>query len=162
MISLIVAMDENNLIGCNNSMPWNIPEDLKLFKEITKDNIVIMGRKTFDSIGKPLPNRINIVITKNENFTFKGVDVFNCPEEALLKAIMLQKELNKKIFIIGGKTIYEYFLSQIDEFHISYIKGSYTGDTNFPDFNLSSFTLIKEKEFKDFKYVHFIKNTCIF
>ncbi|MGL5961955.1 MAG: dihydrofolate reductase, partial [Cetobacterium sp.] len=89
MISLIVAMDENNLIGSNNSMPWNIPEDLKLFKTITTDNIIIMGRKTFEAIGKALPNRLNFVLTKNSNFNADNIEVFSSPEELLKNCFYL-------------------------------------------------------------------------
>lgn len=160
MLSLIVAMDENNLIGKDNYMPWDIPEDLKVFKEITTNNIVIMGRKTFQSIGRALPNRINLVLTRDNNFSSDNVEVFTSPHKALEKAISLQKELNKKIFIIGGKTIYEYFLPQIDELHISHIKGSFSGDTHFPEITLSNFTLIKEVKFNDFTYRYYSKNTC--
>ncbi|MGL4358770.1 dihydrofolate reductase [Cetobacterium sp.] len=162
MLSLIVAMDENNLIGKNNYMPWDIPEDLKKFKEVTTDNIIIMGRKTFQSIGRALPNRINLVLTKDKNFSSDNVDVFHSPDEALRKAFSLQKELNKKIFIIGGKTIYEYFLPQINELHISHIKGSFFGDTHFPEINLSNFNIIEEIEYKDFTYRRYLKNTCNF
>ncbi len=160
MLSLIVAMDENNLIGKDNYMPWDIPEDLKVFKEITTNNIVIMGRKTFQSIGRALPNRINLVLTRDNNFSSDNIEVFTSPHKALEKAISLQKELNKKIFIIGGKTIYEYFLPQIDELHISHIKGSFSGDTHFPEITLSNFTLIKEVKFNDFTYRCYSKNTC--
>lgn len=160
MISLIVALDENGLIGSENSMPWSIPEDLKLFKEITTDSIVIMGRKTFQSIGKPLPNRINFILTKDENFFHKGVEIFNCPNNALNSAYSIQKTSNKKIFIIGGGTIYEYFLPYISEFHFSYIKGKYFGNVFFPKVDLSNFHIANKLEFKDFTYVHYIKNTC--
>lgn len=162
MLSLIVAMDENNLIGNNNCMPWNIPEDLNLFKEITSNSIVIMGRKTFQSIGRPLPNRINFVLTKDKNFFHKDIQIFNCPDNALKKALSLQKITNKKIFIIGGKTIYEYFLPLINEFHFSYIKGKFFGDTFFPEINTSNFYIANTREFKDFIYIHYIKNTCNF
>lgn len=162
MISLIVAMDENNLIGNNNTMPWSIPEDLNLFKEITTDNIVIMGRKTFQSIGKPLPNRVNFVLSKNTNIFHKDIKIFNCPDNALKEALFLQKITNKKIFIIGGKTIYEHFLPLVSEFHFSYIKGTFSGDTFFPEINTTDFHIANRREFKDFIYVHYVKNTCNF
>lgn len=157
MLSLIVAIDENNLIGNKNSMPWNIPEDLKLFKEITDDSIVIMGRKTFQSIGKPLPNRINFILSKDVNFFHENTSIFNCPDSVLEKALALQKINDKKIFIIGGKTIYEYFLPLVSELHFSYIKGNFFGDTYFPEINISDFRVIETREFSDFTYVHYIK-----
>ncbi|WP_432204478.1 dihydrofolate reductase [Cetobacterium somerae] len=160
MLSLIVAMDENNLIGCNNKMPWNIPEDLSLFKKITTNSIVIMGRKTFESIGKPLPNRINFVLSRDKNFFHKDIKIFNCPNNALETALSLKSSYNKEIFIIGGKTIYEYFLPFINELHLSFIKGKYFGDTFFPPLNLNDFSIVNKLEFKEFTYVHYIKNTC--
>ncbi|MDX8336210.1 dihydrofolate reductase [Candidatus Cetobacterium colombiensis] len=160
MLSLIVAMDENNIIGCNNKMPWNIPEDLSLFKKITTNSIVIMGRKTFESIGKPLPNRINFVLSRDKNFFHKDIKIFNCPNNALETALSLKSSYNKEIFIIGGKTIYEYFLPFINELHLSFIKGKYFGDTFFPPLNLNDFSIVNKLEFKEFTYVHYIKNTC--
>ncbi|MCQ8212576.1 dihydrofolate reductase [Cetobacterium somerae] len=160
MLSLIVALDENGVIGNGNTMPWDIPEDLSLFKEITTGSIIIMGRKTFESIGRPLPNRINFVLTKDKNFFHKDVQVFNCPNNALNSAYSLQKNSNQKIFIIGGRTIYNYFLPFITEFHFSHIKGKYSGDIFFPKVNLSNFYIKDKKEFKEFTYVHYIKNTC--
>lgn len=160
MLSLIVAMDENNVIGCNNKMPWNIPEDLSLFKKITTNSIVIMGRKTFESIGKPLPNRINFVLSRDKNFFHKDIKIFNCPNNALETALSLKSSYNKEIFIIGGKTIYEYFLPFINELHLSFIKGKYFGDTFFPPLNLNDFSIVNKLEFKEFTYVHYIKNTC--
>jgi dihydrofolate reductase len=160
MLSLIVAMDENNVIGCNNKMPWNIPEDLNLFKKITTNSIVIMGRKTFESIGKPLPNRINFVLSRDKNFFHKDIKIFNCPNNALETALSLKSSYNKEIFIIGGKTIYEYFLPFINELHLSFIKGKYFGDTFFPPLNLNDFSIVNKLEFKEFTYVHYIKNTC--
>ena len=160
MLSLIVAFDENGLIGNENFIPWNVPEDLTLFKNITTDHIVIMGRKTFQSIGKPLPNRTNFVLTKDKNFFHKDVEIFNCPNNALNSAYSLQKKSNQKIFIIGGKAIYDYFLPFITEFHFSYIKGKYSGNIFFPKVDLTNFNIKTKKDFKNFTYVHYIKNTC--
>lgn len=162
MLSLIVAMDENNLIGHNNTMPWNCPEDLKLFKDITSNNIVIMGRKTFESIGKALPNRFNIVLTKTSDFFYEGIDIYDCPIKAVEEARFLQKTYNKKIFVIGGKSIYQYFLPLISELHISYIKGKYIGDTYFPDIDLAQFKVIQKIDYNDFTYIKYTKNTCNF
>ena len=86
MISIIAAVSKNGVIGVDNKLPWNLPEDLKRFKELTTNNVVIMGRKTYESIGKPLPNRINIVITRNEDFSVPGVLTAKSLQNGLLKA----------------------------------------------------------------------------
>jgi dihydrofolate reductase len=102
MINLIVATSKNGTIGKNNKIPWDIPDDLRYFKKKTLGSSIIMGRKTFESIGKPLPKRENIVITSNENYRKKGVIVVNSLEKAIKKA----NHLNE-IFIIGGQKVYE-------------------------------------------------------
>lgn len=158
-ISLIVAMDENGLIGNDDKIPWDVPEDLALFKEITTNNIVIMGRRTFDSIGKPLPNRLNIVITKNKTHQYNDENVifFDCPD----KALKFAKNFNdKKIFIIGGRSIYCYFLNLVNDLHISYIKGTFKGNIFFPSINLSEYSVINTVIFDKFKYIHYRKNSC--
>lgn len=110
MLSMIIAMDENKMIGYKNGLPWNIPKDLSLFKHLTENNIVIMGNKTFKSIGKPLINRINIVLTKTNGLNNKeNLFFFNNYSKAIEFALEFQNKLNKKIFIIGGKQIYEIF-----------------------------------------------------
>ncbi|MGL5050796.1 dihydrofolate reductase [Cetobacterium sp.] len=157
MLSLIVAMDDNHLIGSNNQIPWDFPEDLNLFKSITSNNIVIMGRKTFESIGKPLPNRFNIVLTKKPNFLHEGIHVFNCTNKAIKKASLLQAQFNKKIFIIGGSALYQHFLPFVDELHISHIKGNYIGDTYFPEINLKQFNIVKELKYNGFTYIKYVR-----
>lgn len=161
MLSMIIAMDENKMIGYKNGLPWNIPKDLSLFKHLTENNIVIMGNKTFKSIGKPLINRINIVLTKTNGLNNKeNLFFFNNYSKAIEFALEFQNKLNKKIFIIGGKQIYEIFFPMIDELHLSTIKGTYKGDTSFNSLDLTSFKQIKSIDFKDFKYNLYIKNSC--
>lgn len=148
MINLIVAADPDMNIGKNNGLPWKIKEDLKLFKELTTNNIVIMGRNTYESIGKPLPNRINIVITSkkiNDNlYTFQSV------EEAIKYCKKI--DLNKKIFIIGGKKIYQYCLENniVDQIFISKIKKRYEGDVKFPEFKEFEWQKEFKKEYEEF------------
>ena len=103
-ITLVAAIASNNVIGKENSLPWNIPEDLKRFKQMTSGHTILMGRKTFDSIGRPLPNRQNLVMTKDENFEREGIKVINDFNEAL----ELIKESNEDVFVIGGSKIYEF------------------------------------------------------
>jgi dihydrofolate reductase len=146
-LNLIVAFDPNKVIGNGNSLPWKIKEDLKLFKELTENNIVIMGRNTFESIGKPLPNRINIVITSKN---IPGVYNFTKIEDSINYCNKIN--LDKKIFIIGGKKIYEYCLSNnlIDNMYISKIKKQYDGDVKFPEFDETSWSKQLNRTFEEF------------
>ncbi|MBT5342199.1 dihydrofolate reductase [Candidatus Woesearchaeota archaeon] len=153
MINIIVGMTKNRVIGKDNSLPWHLPEDLKNFKALTENNTVIMGRKTWESIPekfKPLPNRNNIVISKNM-LPIDNVDVCKSIEEALEKAKSYQKE----IFIIGGSSIYEQFLPITDKMYISYLKNDYAGDTYFPNFNKENWEIIERKDFTEFEFVIF-------
>ena len=102
-ITIVAAIASNNVIGQKNSLPWDIPEDLKRFKQLTSGHTILMGRKTFDSIGRPLPNRTNIVMTKDTNYQKEGVEIVFDEREAL----NLIKDLNQEVFIIGGSKIYE-------------------------------------------------------
>ena len=130
MISIIVAKSNNNVIGSNGSIPWNVPKDLKYFKELTEGNTVIMGRKTYESLPKdkkPLPNRINIVITRDSNFTANGCMVVGSLEEAILKI-----DNRKDTFIIGGGEIYKQAINFVDKIYVTEINNEYEGDTYFP------------------------------
>ena len=154
MIAIIVGMTKNRVIGKNNSLPWHIPEDLKNFKEITINNTIIMGRKTWESIPekfRPLPNRNNIVISRN--LSVAGIDICPSVEEALEKAKSYQKE----IFIIGGTSIYEQFLHLANKMYISYLKKEYSGDTYFPNFNKENWKIIERKDFAEFELVIYQK-----
>ena len=136
MIGVIVALDKNYLIGKNNQIPWNVPEDRTLFKEKTTGNFIIMGRKTFESIGRPLPNRVNIVIsnTMENDFDFQELTF----EELLNKTVIFhsieegisfcKKFSEKDIFIIGGAKIYQEVISKniFDKLFISHIKGEFS------------------------------------
>lgn len=129
-LSIIVAMDDNNLIGNNNALPWCLPADLAYFKKTTTGKPVIMGRKTYDSIGRALPNRRNIVISRNTNLTINGVEVVNSIEAAI--------ELTKRsaeVFIIGGAALYKQSLPLADKLYITKIQESFVGDAYFPSIN---------------------------
>ncbi len=128
MLSIIVAVAENNVIGHENSLIWHISEDLKYFKRTTSGHPVIMGRKTFESIGKPLPNRTNIVISRNPDFKPAGCTVVSSLEKAL--------ELlnpNEENFIIGGGSIYREALPLADKLYLTKVYHHYEGDTFFPE-----------------------------
>ncbi len=152
MMSIIVAMDKNRVIGKNNRIPWHISEEVKNFKKLTTGNTVIMGRKTFESIGKPLPKRNNIVISSSMQQT-QGIDVCKTIEEGIMKA----KSYGKDIFIIGGGTVYEQTLSLADKMYISYVKGEYDGDAFFPEFDEKEWHIEKKEEFPDFELVIYVR-----
>ncbi len=129
MIHLIVATSKNNQIGINNQLPWHIPEDLTYFKEMTKGHTVLMGRKTFESIGRPLPHRQNVVLTRDKHFNPTGVTVLHSLEEAL--AFCQEQGL---VFIIGGGEIYKAFLPYATKLYITLIDKDIEGDTSFCDY----------------------------
>lgn len=144
MIAIIVAMDQNGVIGKNNALPWYYPEDLKFFKRKTLNHTVIMGRKTYDSIidtlGKPLPNRKNVVLTTQKK-PRAGVDVIHD-----LTSYLHTLNPNEKHFVIGGKSVYEQTLPYADVLYITKINQVYDGDTYFPDYNKENYILIETKE----------------
>ncbi len=141
-VSLIVAMDKNRGIGKNNDLMWHLPNDMRFFKDTTVNHIVVMGRKNYDSIPekyRPLPNRRNVILTRNSNFKAKDCDVFNSLDDAL-GAYEYGSE--KTIFIIGGGQIYALALAQevVDEMYITYVDGDYDADTFFPEFDESKWS----------------------
>jgi len=125
----IVAMTPERVIGKDNDMPWHLPEDLKMFKATTKGHPIVMGRKTWDSIGRPLPGRQNIVLTRNTEWSADGAEVINEPDD--LSRLTLQDE---HVFIIGGAQVYEMFLPYLDGLYVSHVFDSPAGDTYFPEF----------------------------
>lgn len=132
MISILVACDSNRLIGKNGDLPWHIPEDLKLFKKRTKGHCVVMGRNTWESIGKkPLPDRTNIIISKT--LSFDRDEHFTC--KSLETALAMAEIAHQEVFIIGGAQIYKAALNLgwVDKIIVSKIKGEYEGDTYFPE-----------------------------
>ncbi len=129
-LAIIVAISENNAIGKNNQLLWHLPADLKHFKNITTGNTIIMGRKTFDSIGKPLPNRRSIVVTRNAGLVIPGVEVVASLEDA----IELCKH-DKEAFIIGGAEIYQQALPFATHIYLTRVHQKYEADTFFPVLN---------------------------
>ena len=146
-ITLVAAIASNNVIGKENSLPWNIPEDLKRFKQMTSGHTILLGRKTFDYIGRPLPNRQNIVMTKDKNFEQEGIKVINDFDEAL----ELIKESNEDVFVIGGSKIYELFEPVANSLAITRILKDFEGDAFFPDINWDLWQIEKEEKFFDEK-----------
>ncbi len=152
MIYIIVAMDKNRVIGKNNMIPWHISEEVSNFKKLTTGNTVIMGRKTFESIGRPLPNRNNIVISSSMPST-AGLDVCKTIGEGIIAA----KSYGKDIFIIGGATVYEQTLPLADKMFISYVKGEYEGDVFFPEFEENEWHVEKKEEYAEFDLLVYVR-----
>jgi dihydrofolate reductase len=132
IVSAVVAIAENNAIGKDNQLLWHLPADLKHFKQITSGHTIIMGRKTYDSIGKPLPNRRNIVITRTAGLQIPGVEVTGNIEDAL--ALCANED---EVFIIGGAEIYKTTLAVTDRIYLTRVHENYEADAFFPeiDFN---------------------------
>lgn len=162
MLSIIVAVSENGVIGKDNQLLWKLSADLMYFKNLTTNHVVIMGRKTYESIGKPLPNRINIVISSNNSFRAEGVEIVSSLEKAIEKAQNLLP--NNEIFIIGGGTIYKQALSVADKVYLTEVKTSIEGDTFFPKLDSETWQEISrishkadEKNEYDYAFVFYEK-----
>ncbi|MBT8433652.1 MAG: type 3 dihydrofolate reductase [Gammaproteobacteria bacterium] len=145
-LSLIVAMDDNRLIGNKNKLPWHLPADLAYFKRTTMGKPVVMGRKTYQSIGKPLPGRRNIVITRDAAFSAPGCEIANSIETAL----SLTGECDE-VMLIGGASLYEQTLARATQLYITRIHHSFEGDTWFPEIDLSEW---KQENCEDFEADH--------
>lgn len=137
-ISLIVAMSSNRVIGRDNKMPWHLSADLKHFRKITMNSPILMGRKTFESIGKPLDGRTNLILSKNTNYQAEGCFVFHSLQDALEKAAHYGNEL----FVIGGATLYEMALPFAKRLYLTDIQAEFEGDTFFPEFNMDEWNEI--------------------
>lgn len=135
---MIVAHDLNNLIGNQNKLPWHLPEDLQHFKNETLNKNIVMGRKTFESIGRPLPKRNNIILTRDKNYCPENTTVFNSVSE-ILKSY-------DNFIVIGGVEIYKQFLPHTNELIVTEIQNTFEGDAYFPEYK-NSFDKIKENQF---------------
>ena len=141
-ISAIVAMSKNRVIGRENQIPWSLPEDLKRFKKITMGCPVIMGRKTFESIGRLLPGRVNCVITRQKDFQVPGAVVVSSWEEA--KSYFMTKA--EEIFVIGGSEIYRLALPEVQKLYLTVIHQEFEGDVFFPPFSESEFMEVARED----------------
>jgi dihydrofolate reductase len=141
IISIIAAMGKNQVIGIKNKLPWNLPADMKHFIEMTKGKPVIMGMKTFESIGKPLPNRVNIVISHIPDYKVEGCIVVHSIEEALKAA-----EGHEEVMIAGGATIYKEFLPKTNKMYLTLIDHDFEGDAYFPKYNVEEWEEISYEE----------------
>lgn len=142
-ISLVVAVAENGVIGKSGALPWHLPKDLKHFKTLTSGHATVMGRRTFESISKPLPNRRNVVLTRNRDFRSEGVRVVHTLEEAL-------RIINEgtEIFVIGGAEVFRLALPLADHVHQTVVHAEVEGDTYFDQFDPSDWEL-REDEYQD-------------
>ncbi|MBT8037264.1 MAG: dihydrofolate reductase [Verrucomicrobiae bacterium] len=128
-LTAIVAMTQDRVIGKDGGLPWHLPEDLKLFKRHTTGHPIVMGRKTWDSIGFPLPNRQSIVLTRDTSWTADGATVIHHPDD--LQNIPL---IDPQVYIIGGAQVYDLFMPELDDILVSHVYEKYPGDTCFPEF----------------------------
>ena len=147
MIKIIVAISKNRVIGSNNQLLWKLSSDLKRFKELTTDNPIVMGRKTYESISKPLPNRRNIIITRNNDYQIEGCETVSSLEEALLLT-------GNNCFIIGGGEIYRQSIDIADKIYLTLVHKDFEGDTTFPELG-KEWAKIGRKDFKSDE-----KNEC--
>lgn len=150
-ISIVVAMGKSNrVIGRDGGLPWRLPEDMKKFKALTMGKPIIMGRKTYESIGKPLPGRTNIVVTRNENWQEDGVNVFRDLDDALTAAkLIAANDDTDEICIIGGAEIYGNALDRTDVIHMTEVEGDVVGETLFPALNAKEWIATERESFPD-------------
>ncbi|WPU63598.1 dihydrofolate reductase [Peredibacter starrii] len=143
-ISLIVAKAENNAIGLNNKLPWHLKDDLQNFKKLTMGHHMLMGRKTFESIGKALPGRMSLVVSSepkaNQDSVFWFTSIFRAIKQA-------ERNGETELFIIGGEKIYKYALSLVDRIYLTEVKGEVKGDVFFPQLSLKNWKKISEQSF---------------
>ncbi len=145
-ISIIAAMSENGIIGSNNKLPWHLPEELKYFRKVTTGKPIIMGRKTFESMGsKPLPNRTNIILTRTPHFSVTGCMVVDSVEDALKVALG-----HEEVMIIGGGEIYKLFLPLVSRLYLTLVHQNFSGDTHFPPILWEDWNLISEDKQEGF------------
>lgn len=143
MLSIIVAKSKNNVIGKDNKLIWNIPDDLKRFKKLTTNHTIIMGRKTFESLGRVLPNRKHIVLTNDENYTVDNpnVQIIHDVEE-----LSKYEEDNQEHFVIGGAMIYKLLLPKCNRLYITEIDEEFEGDTFFPEIKQDEWKIVKKEK----------------
>ncbi len=148
MITLIAAAGENNELGKDNDLVWHLPDDFKRFKKLTTGHHIIMGRKTFESFPKPLPNRTHLVITRNLKYQKEGALIMHSLDEALLKA-----QNDPQPFVIGGGEIYKLAMERADKIELTRVHGNFEADTYFPEIDMDKWRLISEvKHEKDEKH----------
>ncbi|MFC6291454.1 dihydrofolate reductase [Macrococcus epidermidis] len=156
MLSIIVCHDQNRVIGFENKMPWHLPNDLKRVKTLTTGNTIVMGRKTYESLGKALPNRRNVVITRDESFKPNDADVIHSLEEI--------KALEGHVYIFGGQNLYEQTIDMVEDMYITVIENKHPGDAFFPEYTFEDFTvesieegILDEKNLVPHHFMHLVR-----
>lgn len=146
-VSLIVAMSQNRVIGRENQMPWHLPAELQYFKRVTMGKPVLMGRNTFESIGRPLPGRPNIVITRNADYEAEGISVVTSVEDALdLAEQLAERDANAEAMVIGGAQIFAATLPRADRLYLTEVQAEVEGDVFFPEFAPEDWSLVSREE----------------
>lgn len=159
MITIIAAIANNNALGKDNQLIWHLPADLKRFKKVTLNHHIIMGRKTFESLGKPLPNRTTIIITRNKEYKQEGCIVVN----SLVEAIKAAKD-DENPYILGGAEIYKQALSIADKLDLTFVHHSFDADAFFPEIDFNNWIETSREDFKsdeknkyDYSFVTYLK-----
>lgn len=152
-ISIIAAMGRNRELGFGNQLPWHLPDDLKRFKALTTGHVIVMGRKTYEAIGRPLPNRTNVVITRNKGFSAHGCVVVNSMEDAIKTAETSRSSVGAnsantansadEIFVIGGAEIYKLALPFANRMYLTHVDADMNADVYFPEFNEKEWRIVK-------------------
>lgn len=150
MISIIVAVASNGVIGCHNRLIWHISEDLKRFKALTIGHPIVMGRKTYESIGRPLPGRLNIVVSRQNDLRIEGVEVVGSIEDAVKRAGVADE-----IFVIGGGEIYRQALPLADKLYMTRVEQSPSGDTFFPPISPAEWREAKREKHDGFEFIDY-------
>jgi len=161
-VSIIAAMSSNRVIGKNAGLPWYLPADLKFFKELTLGHAIVMGRRTYETIGRPLPGRRNVVVTRQTGLKFEGIEVVHSLREAM---DLLKGET--EVFIAGGGEIYRRALDLADRIYLTLIHAEIEGDTWFPEFDESAWELVErtdrradEKNRYDYSFLVYERRFC--
>lgn len=152
IVSLIVAIGPKREIGYDNKLLWHVSEDLKNFKKITTGKAMVMGRKTFESIGKPLPNRKSIVLTRDQNFNVEGVEVIHDPMMAFDIALDYDDSDESELVVIGGEEIFKIYLPYVQKIYLSEMEYTGPADAFFPTLNESEWKEVESQKFDQFKY----------
>ncbi|MCB9025886.1 MAG: dihydrofolate reductase [Bdellovibrionaceae bacterium] len=146
ILSHIVAASENGTIGVEGTLPWDIPEDMKFFREKTKGKAIIMGRKTFESVGHPLPKRLNVVITRQADYKAEGAVIVSTIEEAIEVCKKETSTYGDEVFIIGGGEIYRQSMDLVNKIYLTRIHKEYSGDAKYPTVDENVFRLIESSD----------------
>ena len=161
MLSIIVAVAKNNVIGKDNQLIWHIPEDLKRFKKLTTNHRIIMGRRTFESLGRILPNRKHVILCNDMEMNIDDENVEILEDISMLKEYIESEEEN---FVIGGATIYKLLMPYANKLYITYINQEFEGDVYFPEINENEWQVVEkekglkdEKNLFDYEYVTYIR-----